>query len=573
MALPIIERELRVALRRKRPVRSRLIAAGVCVAGTVLLLLLALGTGDAAVGRILQQALCLAGLCVVLQTVPLTAGVFAEERRHQTLGLLFLSGLNAGEVFASKVLSAALVALTRLLAMFPMLALPFLLGGVSFDLFLATICSLPNLLLFALSVTLLASVLTQDDGAAVVLAVVLGLLLCAVTPAFYLAQAHFAAAKPSLLWLRLSPAYGAYLNLTARGPFPGGEFWSSFGFTLAWSFLCLGAAAVALKLLWRERPAERTQQPLARALERLGSRGCGATPAVGGGLARGKSVRLAGGPGSSTGGAGLGGMGGICAVWLLCWAAWPSRWPSVPNLFFTATLLNGTLQWVVRHTAAKSLALGRHDGTYELLLTTPLLPSDIVWGALEALRRQFRAISRFVLGLEAAMMLAGLGLRHWNPGALGVYLAAWAWLLAWAWGLGSRWGASLPAMWVGLNCGRPVLAAAGTSRFFWILLWTLYNLRHAYSFIPAFPTGAPLEILLASIISLGLLLVLVVPSRTTPDEWERRLVSEFREIAREPVPEVDDPRFKRWDHHERFPWGWKIVQQQLHERLARRQWS
>jgi len=266
-------------------------------------------------------------------------------------------------------------------------------------------------------------------------------------------------------------------------------------------------------------------------------------------------------------------VGGICAVWLLCWAAWPRRWTSVPNLFFTATLLNGTLQWVVRHTAAKSLALGRHDGTYELLLTTPLLPSDIVWGAMEALRRQFRAISRFVLGLEAAMMLAGLALRHWNPGALGVYLATWAWLLAWAWGLGSRWGASLPAMWVGLNCGRPVLAAAGTSRFFWILLWTLYNLRHAYSFIPAFPTGAPLEILLASIISLGLLLVLLVPSRTTPDEWERRLVLEFREIAREPVPEVDDPRFKRWDHHERFPWGWRVVQQQLHERLARRQWG
>ena len=48
------------------------------------------------------------------------------------------------------------------------------------------------------------------------------------------------------------------------------------------------------------------------------------------------------------------------------------------------------------------------------------------------------------------------------------------------------------------------------------------------------------------------------------------LVREFREIGREPLPDPTDPRFKKWDVHERFPWGWGLVQQQLHERLARR---
>jgi len=597
MALPIIERELRVALRKKRPARSRLITAAVCVGGTLLFLLMALLTGDPGIGRALQQALCLAGWYLVLQTMPLTAGVFAEERRNQTLGLLFVSGLNAGEVFASKVLSAALVALTRLLAMFPMLALPFLMGGVSFDSFLATVCSLPNLLLFAVSVTLLASVLTQDGGAAVVLAAVLGLLLCAVTPAFYFAQSHFAAAKPSLLWLRLSPAYGAFLNLTARGPFPGREVWSSFGFTLGWSVLCLGAAGMALKLLWRERPQggpctawRRRWNVLvhgdAAHRRRLAAEWLEANPFVWLAARDRQPVALAWAV-----------VGGIFALWLLCWAAWPRRWPSVPNLFFTATLINAALQWSIRHTAARSLGAGRHDGTYELLLTTPLQPSDIVWGALEALRRQFRVLGRLVLALAAAMMLLGLALRSWNEGALAVYFVAWVWLLGWAWSLGSRWRASLPVMWVSLNCGRPVLAARLASNsfwreaalgpadlsgvlaawqasgFFWILLWSLYNLRQAYSFAPAFPTGAPLEILIAAITSLFLLPVILLPSRTTPAEWEIRLVSEFREIAREPVPEVDDPRFKRWDHHERFPWGWTLVQQQLHERLARRRWN
>jgi hypothetical protein len=48
------------------------------------------------------------------------------------------------------------------------------------------------------------------------------------------------------------------------------------------------------------------------------------------------------------------------------------------------------------------------------------------------------------------------------------------------------------------------------------------------------------------------------------------LISEFREIVREPLPDPNDPRFKQWDVRERFPWGWKYVQQQLHERLARK---
>jgi hypothetical protein len=36
------------------------------------------------------------------------------------------------------------------------------------------------------------------------------------------------------------------------------------------------------------------------------------------------------------------------------------------------------------------------------------------------------------------------------------------------------------------------------------------------------------------------------------------------------VPDSRDPRFKKWNVRERFPWGWELVQQQLHERLARR---
>ena len=76
------------------------------------------------------------------------------------------------------------------------------------------------------------------------------------------------------------------------------------------------------------------------------------------------------------------------------------------------------------------------------------------------------------------------------------------------------------------------------------------------------------------VVLLGVLGMRALTSRDTNKvgkKWEQRLVSEFREIVREPLPDPHDPRFKKWDPRERFPWGWGLVQQQLHERLVRRQ--
>src|SRR5438093_8093606 len=242
--LPIIERELRLALRKQRPVRRRLRMAAACAGGTVLFLLMAQVTGNGQASRELHQIFCLVGLYTVLRAPQLAAGLFARERRDQTLGLLFISGLSAGEVFLSKVLSAAAMAFTDLLAIFPMLALPFLMGGVSFDLFLATIFCLPSLLLFALSVALLASVLSDDDGAAVLLAAWIGLAICALPPVVSLANGYFSGTPASPWGLRLSPAYGAWLVLSRFSSATAIEFWRSFAATAGWSGLCLTAAAL-----------------------------------------------------------------------------------------------------------------------------------------------------------------------------------------------------------------------------------------------------------------------------------------------------------------------------------------
>jgi ABC-type transport system involved in multi-copper enzyme maturation permease subunit len=602
--LPLIERELRVALRNHRPAQGRLKVAALAAGGSVLFLLLGALTNNRSLGRNLEQFLCLAGLYCVLRAPMLIAGVLAEERRNQTLGLLFLSGLRAGEVFASKFLSSALVAFTNLLAIFPMLALPFLIGGVPFDLFLATICALPALMLFALALSLLASVLTREDGTAVVLATVLGALLCALTPAIYLAQSYFSpGAKPSLWWLRLSPAYGARLVWSGFGSgFRAGEraeFWQNLVVTLGWSAFALCAAAIALKRLWREREAE---------AETAGGRERWREFVHGGPASRRRLARLwleqnpfvwlAGRDRQPATLAWLV-VGGLFLVWLLCWAAWPARWPSVQNFFITATLLNTLLAWLTRHTAAQELGRARRDGAYELLLTTPLNPCEIVWGAVEALRCHFRLLANFVLILNVLMMLGGLATRPWNVAALVVYFSIWLALLAWTWSLGHWWSRTFPVMWASLNCGRPAHALWRTSGFNgWSWVWILFNLQYLGRGFQRFPTGSHRELIFVVILAaVGLLFWLArlvfgdKGVRTHELKWdpeamvwlslrpalggragacERRLIREFREIVREPLPNPSDPRFKKWDVRERFPWGWGIVQQQLHERLARR---
>jgi ABC-type transport system involved in multi-copper enzyme maturation permease subunit len=549
--------------------------AGICGGLTLLFLLVAAISGSHGIGRTLHLWLCLAGLYVVFRAPMLTAGALSEERGNQTLGLLFLTGLTSGEVFASKFLSSALVAFTELLAIFPMLALPFLLGGVSFDWFLATVCGLPVLMLFAIAVSLLASVLTSDDGGAQVLALVLAGCIAGLGPVIYMGQTHYSpGTQPSLWWLRSSPGYGAYLVKRGLAQPTVGEFWNCVAFTLLWSAACLAGAAGFLKRLWRHHQedlgagtwAQRYREWTQGSREyrkRLSAHWLVRNPFVWLGARDRREVTLAWAV-----------VVGVVLVWLGCWAAWPARWPSVPNFYLTAVLLNLTIGWLVRYSAAKSVGGPRLDGSYELLLTTPLAPQEIVRGELEALRILFQPVLRTVLCLEVIMIAAGLLVRTWNQSALIEYSIVWLCLLLLTWAQGWRWRRVLPVMWTGLNCGRPALAVWRTSGLHsWAWVWVLFNARSLTSGVPNFPSGSLGELVLVCFFG-TVFLVLMLLRVFVGDDWdanrrERRLIYEFREIVREPVPHPHDPRFKKWDVKERFPWGWGLVQYQLHERLAR----
>src|SRR5512140_1902595 len=131
--LYVADRELRAAARRKVTYRTRWITA-VLFFGLLLWLMWAFGayTNKSAAMDVFEVFSVLAFLyCLFIGTAS-TADCISAERREGTLGLLFLTNLNSAEIIAGKLCSTALASLFGLLAIFPMLALPLLIGGITF---------------------------------------------------------------------------------------------------------------------------------------------------------------------------------------------------------------------------------------------------------------------------------------------------------------------------------------------------------------------------------------------------------------------------------------------------------
>jgi ABC-type transport system involved in cytochrome c biogenesis permease component len=565
---PILDRELRMALRKLKPVRRRLRLAAACTAVAFLLSLLA---GQSA-GRDLHYLLCVAGFYVVLTAPQRIAGLFSTERQDQTLGLLFMSGLGASEVFLSKAFSAVAIVFSDLIALAPLLALPFLMGGISFGLFLATVCCLPNVLLFTLAISLLGSVLSDDEGTAIVLAAVFGVLLMGLPLGIYLAQKLLSNGNQPLDWLLLcNPVYGPWLVFNRFSVGQETAFWRNYLITFFISISCLTLAGFLLRRLWRQREERgvlyRWSQSWRTAVH--GTVSWRKSLAISW-LHRNPSVWLASRDrGSVT--LAWSALVGIILVWLISWALWPAKWLSIGNFFITSILLNLGLRWMIHYVAAAGFGFARRDGSYELLLTTPLLPGQIVDGQVAALRCRFRHVCLVVFALELTLMLVGLCLRTWNSSSLSVYFIVWGGLLFWAWQQSWNFGRTALSMWAALNSGRPLHAvwkASGLSSWVWI--WILFNLRHLLFGLASFPSGSVTELFFVSVFVI-IAFSLFLRSFNETNVYRERLKAEFREIVREPIPDPRDSRFKQWNIRERFPWGWELALDQLHERLVRRE--
>jgi hypothetical protein len=390
--LPVVERELRVAARRRGTFWTRLIAAllALLIASGILVLAQLGGRGSVPFGLILFQVL--GWMCFVFALsagVVLTADCLSEERREGTLGLLFLTDLRSYDVVFGKLLATSLWAAYGLLAVFPVLAMSFLLGGVTGGHFWRHLLAVGNALFFSLSLGLWVSSRSRESQKAMsgTLVVGLGIVL----------------GLPLIDWCIAQWGNGTFVpRLTLASPFFAcleanlgrGLYWSSLGAVhlVGWGFLAwscrlarrrldetgtagLGAAtprsrrwrygAPAWREAWRRRMLDRN--PIAW----LTSRDLWLRRVAGGLVALGLILSLA-------------------AVGFAAWitsGTGLTEWASVLSL--VGGLLSLALTLWVAVQASRFFVEGVQTRALEQILVTPLSVEEILQGQWAGLRRAF----------------------------------------------------------------------------------------------------------------------------------------------------------------------------------------
>ena len=171
---PLIHRELLVGARRRSTQWIRVAVALIAtIIGAIYIPIVSTGI-TMSPGNGLFLVLIWLGFGVSgLFGVFFAADVISSERREGTLGLLFLTRLRSFDVVLGKLFSTALRAAFSLLAAAPVMALPLLLGGVTFESYWQAALVLANTLFVSVAMGLMVSSFNRNPVRAV-----LGTLFC-----------------------------------------------------------------------------------------------------------------------------------------------------------------------------------------------------------------------------------------------------------------------------------------------------------------------------------------------------------------------------------------------------------
>src|SRR3984957_9882385 len=182
--LPIVERELRVAARKRVVYWMRVFIAFVAliIGGTIFLANLDLPEKD--IGPRIFLGLSILALCYCLLAGRwFTVDCISSEKREGTLGLLFLTDLKGFDVVLGKLAATSLDGFYGLLAVFPLLAIPLMSGGMTNGELWRTALVLVNTFLFSLAIGLCVSAMCRAEQTAMGANFILLLLLAAAPPA------------------------------------------------------------------------------------------------------------------------------------------------------------------------------------------------------------------------------------------------------------------------------------------------------------------------------------------------------------------------------------------------------
>ncbi len=502
------------------------------------------------VGAFLNGLILVGALIEILITAPLGAQLFADERRNNTLGLIFSTGITGTEVLIGKLAALLIVPLSRLLTLVPCLMILPLMRAVTPQTCVAMIITILVLLALVLGIHLFASLIFEELSSARTFADLFILLLLGFAPAVNFLNSYFAGAPLDRLWLCLSPAYAPWVLFQIPTPHELTYVYLSNLTSAVVAALLFIASAVIVARVWREQTTG-TTTPLAINLfstfrnrrRRLARPLLDASPYQWL-IYRDFRPML-----TSTIF-----LGTIAIIWLLGLWNWGTAWLVPLNFWATLLLIGISIRWMTNYIACKQIGLDRSSGTLELLLTSPLHVGDIISGQENALRKYVRPLFFSIAALHLLFFILGLIFHPLSPSALRNYiLIAFIVAVLGPWfNFQQHWN----SFWIALNTGRPGFAMRQhlwqKGAYFWIY-FQIFIHRDKLSNIPS---GSLAETIVISIAIAGLILGYFLYRVGWTSDWQayvkiRNLsIEHMRPIAAEPLPDINDPRVKKWNTKE-----------------------
>jgi len=390
--LPIVERELRVATRRRSTYWLRVLAAGVAlIIGSGMLILTLIPFAGPMPGSAMFGTLTWMSLAASLSAgLFFTSDCLSEEKREGTLGFLFLTDLRGYDVVFGKLLATSLRSVSPLLAIFPILATTLLIGGVEVAHFWRSMLAIANAAFFSLSVGLFVSSLSRHWLKALAGTLVLLLLFIAFGPIVDELWS-FVNGKFSPKLSLASPAY-AFVSADYDR-----NFWPALTTSHVVAWVLLALACFLVRRTWQEKPTVRRAKLFSP----------GASITITPVRTRQRDAQLR----AKNPVAWLAGRepGHALLLWILAavivggflililtgaplafWHVW--SWIS--------SVLSLVLYLWVAAKACQFFAEARRSGALELLLATPLTSRETVQGAWQGLLRLFALPVLLLLGAQ-----------------------------------------------------------------------------------------------------------------------------------------------------------------------------
>jgi hypothetical protein len=393
-----------------------------------------------------------------------TSDCLSEEKREGTLGLLFLTDLKGYDIVLGKLTSSSVNSIYGLLSVIPILAIPLLMGGVSFRLFWQVILALANGLFFSLAAAIFVSSFSRNDrsAAGISLALILGFSLGSIiVPSLANEALDMQWGRETIMVFALfSPicplanAFGIWF-----GGMPGTYYWISLAATHCFGWFFIGLACRIAPRSWQDKPggasARSWRERLARwtygsekwrlanrkalldanAFQWLASRN------------RLRKMLLKAVLGCE--------MGAI----LYFVFRFGNDAVTLPASIFIALSLNATLKLWVASESCRQMIDERRQNSLELILSTPMTVGEIMEGQRRAMHGLFAMPVILVLIVECVLLLCSVSATDGSDKAMciAVFLCGMAALVADCSAL--VW----VGMWLGLSTKNSKRASGGAA--------------------------------------------------------------------------------------------------------------